>query len=101
MGLPTVKIGKETTTISAEQIVANNMIKAIDNALQYYASSSVTSRLSSRVKKIKDVYIKEHNLVELKRNIESILPSLDLTDELWKQWKSLSKPFALKTLFLT
>lgn len=93
MGLPTVKIGKDSTTISAEQIVANNMIKAIDNALQYYASRSVTSRLSSRVKKIKDVYIKEHNLVELKRNIDFILLSLDLTDELWKQWKSLSKPF--------
>ena len=70
-----------------------SMIKAIDNALQYYASRSATARMSSRVKKIKDIYIKEHNIVELKRKIDIILLSLDLTDELWKQWKSLSKPF--------
>lgn len=92
-GLPTVKIGKDTTTISAEQTVANNMIKAIDNALQFYASKSTITRLSTRVKKIKDVYVKEHNLGDLKRSIDDILLSLDLSDELWKRWKSISKPF--------
>lgn len=92
-GLPTVKIGKEATTISAEHIVANNMIKAIDNALQYYAPKSSAIRMSLRVNKIKDVYVKEHNLQELKNNIDTILISLDLNDDLWQEWKKLSKPF--------
>lgn len=92
-GLPTVKIGKDAMTISAEQIVSNNMMKAIDNALQHYASKSSTQRMSIVVKRIKDVYVKEHNLSELKTNVDRILLSLDLDDILWQEWKKLSKPF--------
>lgn len=92
-GLPTVKIGKDATTIAAEQIVVNNMTNAIDKALQYYAAQSSVSRMSTKVKRIKDVYIKEHDLAELKNSITSILQSLDLNDILWNEWRLLSKHF--------
>jgi hypothetical protein len=48
--------------------------------------------MSAQVKKIKGVYLKEHNLEALKESIESILLSLDLNDDLWKEWRNLSKP---------
>lgn len=92
-GLPTVKIGKDATSISAEQLVASNMIKAIDSALQYYAAKSTVKRMSTRVKKLKDLYLKEHNINELKKSIDVILLTLDLNDELWKEWNILSRPF--------
>lgn len=92
-GLPTVKIGKDATTIAAEQIVVNKMIESIDSALQYYAPKSSTSRMSIEVKKIKDTYIKEHDLAELKDNISRILSSLGLDDRLWNEWRLLSRHF--------
>lgn len=92
-GLPTVKIGKDATTIAAEQIVVNKMIESIDSALQYYAPKSSASRLSIEVKKIKDTYIKEHDLAELKDNISRILSSLGLDDRLWNEWRLLSRHF--------
>lgn len=92
-GLPTVKIGKDSTTVPAEQIVANNMIKAIDDALQYYAPKASASRMSVQLKRIKEVYLKEHNLADLKISINNILLSLDLNEDLWNEWKRLSKPF--------
>lgn len=92
-GLPTVKIGKDVTNNPAEQIVANNMINAIDRALQYYAAKSSVCRLSTQIKKIKALYLKEHDLEKLKRDVDSIILSLDLNEDLWKDWKTLSKPF--------
>lgn len=92
-GLPTVKIGKDATTIAAEQIVVNKMIESIDSALQYYAPKSSASRMSIEVKKIKDTYIKEHDLAELKDNISRILSSLGLDDRLWNEWRLLSRHF--------
>ena len=92
-GLPTVKIGKDATTISAEQIVSNKMIKSIDKALQYYASTSSAHRISKQVMKIKDLYSKEHNLESLKTSVDELLDSLDLSDQLWNDWKRLSRPF--------
>lgn len=93
MGLPTIKVGKDTTTISAEEMVAKNMMNAIDKALQYYAPKTSRYRMSVAISKIKDVYFKEHNLHELKNSIEAIMPSLGLNDELWNTWEKLSKPF--------
>lgn len=92
-GLPTVKIGKDAMTISAEQIVAKKMIDAIDRALQYYAANTSSLRMSKTVMKIKDVYEKEHNLESLKSSIDKIINQLDLNDELWKEWRLISKPF--------
>lgn len=92
-GLPAVKIGKDATTESAEQIVSRRMIEAIDKALQYYANNSTTNRMSVRLKKIRDVYIKEHNLETLKESIDSISNYLNISDELRNQWRELSKPF--------
>ena len=92
-GLPTIKIGKETNSISAEQLVVSHMTEAIDSALQYYAAKSAVTRMSTRFTQLKDLYLKEHSLSELKKNIDIILPRLDLNDELWNEWKILSKPF--------
>lgn len=97
-GLPTVKIGKDATTISAEQIVTNKMIKAIDDALHHYAAKSSSMRMSKRIMKIKDVYTKEHNVEELKSSVDAIMEYLDLNDELWKEWKVLSKPFGKRSI---
>ena len=82
-GLPTVKIGKDATTIAAEQIVVNNMTNAIDKALQYYAAQSSVSRMSTKVKRIKDVYIKEHEA----------RPPCALSEVLEKNSRSAAAPF--------
>ena len=92
-GLPTVKIGKDTTTISAEKIVVNDMKQAIEKALQKYAPKSSVLKVSSQVYKIKDVYLKEHDLITLKNSVDAIMPSLDLEEDLWNEWKNISKAF--------
>lgn len=92
-GLPTVKVGKDTTSISAEQIVINDMRQAIDQALQKYAPKTSVMRLSTQVEKIKAVYVKEHDLYTLKNSIDAIMPSLDLEEDLWNDWKNISKAF--------
>lgn len=92
-GLPTVKVGKDATTVSAEQVVIDNIRSSIDDALQYYSANSSASRCSVQIKRIKDVYMKENDSFALIKNIDEILQSLDLSDELWKEWSVLSKPF--------
>lgn len=91
LGLPTIKIGKETqSNIRAEDKLIEEIKLHIDNSLQRLSSKGSAHRLSKKLSDIKSVYLSEKAEQKLKQDIESLINNSEFNDELWNQWKEIN-----------
>lgn len=85
LGLPTVKVGRESQTIHAEDQVIEHLKKSIDSALDYY-SEKAQPRFSVKLARLKELFIKEHSITEIKDEVDSILAESDMDEEIVDDW---------------
>ncbi|MCB0537344.1 MAG: AAA family ATPase [Bacteroidetes bacterium] len=91
LGLPTIKIGKETLgNIRAEDKLIEEMILQIDTSLQRLKIKGTNHRISKKLIDIKSIYISERNDQKLKQAIETIIATIDISDQLWNDWKEIN-----------
>jgi len=91
LGLPTIKIGKETqSNIRAEDKLIEEMKLHIDNSLQKLAAKGTGHRISKNLIDIESIYLSEKNEEKLIQNIEALIAKANLSDELWNDWKEIS-----------
>ena len=91
LGLPTIKIGKETLgNIRAEDKLIEEMILQIDTSLQRLKIKGTNHRISKKLTDIKSIYISERNDQKLKQAIETIIATIDISDQLWNDWKEIN-----------
>ena len=91
MGLPTIKIGKETqSNIRAEDKLIENIKNNIDNAIQHLSVNNSSYRNSQQLKDIRNVYIKENNDNQLKKQIGALGIFGEINDELFNEWKEIT-----------
>lgn len=90
LGLPTIKIGKETqSNIRAEDKLIEEIKLHIDNSLQRLSTKGSVHRLSKKLIDIKTIYSSEKNEEKLKQGINSLIYHID-SDELWEEWKEIN-----------
>ncbi len=90
LGLPTIKIGKETqSNIRAEDKLIEEIKLHIDNSLQKLSTKGSAHRLSKKLLDIKTIYSLEKNEEKLKQEINSLISHID-SDELWEEWKEIN-----------
>ena len=91
LGLPTIKIGKETLgNIRAEDKLIEEMKLQIDTSLQRLKIKGTNHRISKKLTDIKSIYISERNDQKLKQAIETIIATVDISDQLWNDWKEIN-----------
>lgn len=91
LGLPTIKIGKETLgNIRAEDKLIEEMKLQIDTSLQRLKIKDTNHRISKKLTDIKLIYISERNDQKLKQAIETIIATIDVSDQLWNDWKEIN-----------
>ena len=91
LGLPTIKIGKETLgNIRAEDKLIEEMKLQIDTSLQRLKIKGTNHRISKKLTDIKSIYISERNDQKLKQAIETIIATIDISDQLWNDWKEIN-----------
>jgi len=91
LGLPTIKIGKETLgNIRAEDKLIEEMKLQIDTSLQRLKIKGTNHRISKKLTDIKSIYISERNDQKLKQAIETIVATIDISDQLWNDWKEIN-----------
>lgn len=91
LGLPTIKIGKETLgNIRAEDKLIEEMKLQIDTSLQRLKIKGTNHRISKKLTDIKSIYISERNDQKFKQAIETIIATIDISDELWNDWKEIN-----------
>ncbi|MEI8110080.1 MAG: AAA domain-containing protein [Chitinophagia bacterium] len=91
LGLPTIKIGKETLgNIRAEDKLIEEMKLQIDTSLQRLKIKGTNHRISKKLTDIKSIYISERNDQKLKEAIETIIATIDISDQLWNDWKEIN-----------
>lgn len=89
LGLPTIKVGKETqSNIRAEDKLIDEIKLRIDDSLQRLSSKGTTYRLSEKLSDVKSVYLAEKDEHKLKQEIDVLINNID-SDELWNEWKEL------------
>ena len=90
LGLPTIKVGKETqSNIRAEDKLIEEIKLHIDDSLQRLSSKGTTHRLSQKLSDIKTVYLSEKDEQKLKEDIENLLIYYEFNDELWNEWREI------------
>ena len=91
LGLPTIKIGKETLgNIRAEDKLIEEMKLQIDTSLQRLKIKGTNHRISKKLTDIKSIYISERNDQKLKQAIETIIATINISDQLWNDWKEIN-----------
>ncbi|TXH57186.1 MAG: hypothetical protein E6Q89_04595 [Bacteroidia bacterium] len=91
LGLPTIKVGKETLgNIRAEDKLIEEMKLQIDTSLQRLKIKGTNHRISKKLIDIKSIYISERNDQKLKQAIETIIATIDISDQLWNDWKEIN-----------
>ena len=91
LGLPTIKIGKETLgNIRAEDKLIEEMKLQIDTSLQRLKIKGTNHRISKKLTDINSIYISERNDQKLKQAIETIIATIDISDQLWNDWKEIN-----------
>jgi hypothetical protein len=91
-GLPTVKLGKTSQTISATQQFIDNLEKSIDAELEKLSPDGIKYTVSERLKDIYNVHIAENNLEETCNRVTSLLKDCLFDHELAQQWIQLIEP---------
>jgi superfamily I DNA and/or RNA helicase len=91
LGLPTIKVGKDTIgNIRAEDKLIEEMKLQIDTSLQRLKIKGTNHRISKKLTDIKSIYISERNDQKLKQAIETIIATIDISDQLWNDWKEIN-----------
>lgn len=91
LGLPTIKVGKETqSNIRAEDELIKEIRLSIDNSLQNLSKKSNAHRVSKRLSDLRNLYESENNEEKLKTEIETLIKTISISDELWKSWQELN-----------
>jgi hypothetical protein len=90
LGLPTIKIGKETQgNIHAEEVLIKEIKQKIDDSLQQLASKDNSSLISKQLKNIKTIHEQENNSRQTKEKIDALLRTVQISDPLWNSWKEI------------
>ncbi len=89
-GLPTLKIGKETQGIRAEDSFIIRMQDSIEAAIHNLAPQQKTNRTSRRLADIKALLDIEGNEDEVKAKISQVVNSEDVSEGLLHEWKELT-----------
>jgi superfamily I DNA and/or RNA helicase len=90
LGLPTIKIGKETQgNIRAEEVLIKDIKQKIDDSLQRLASKDNSSLISKQLRNIKTLYEQENNSQRIKEMIDALLRTVQISDTLWNNWKEI------------
>lgn len=91
LGLPTIKIGKETqSNIRAEDELIKEIRLNIDNSLQYLSTKGNAHRVSIRLSDLKNLYESENNEEKLKSEIETLIKTISISDDLWNSWQEIN-----------
>lgn len=91
LGLPTIKIGKETqSNIRAEDELIKEIRLNIDNSLQNLSKKGNTHQVSKRLSDLKKLYESENNEVLLKSKIETLIKTISISDDLWNSWQEIN-----------
>lgn len=91
LGLPTIKIGKETqSNIRAEDVLIKEIRLDIDNSLQSLSIKGNAHRISKRLSDLKNLYESENNEKQLKSEIETLIKTISISDELWNSWQEIN-----------
>lgn len=91
LGLPTIKIGKETqSNIRAEDELIKEIRLSIDNSLQNLSKKGNAYRVSKRLSDLKNLYERENNEEKLKSEIETLIKTTSISDELWNSWQEIN-----------
>lgn len=91
LGLPTIKIGKETqSNIRAEDELIKEIRLNIDNSLQNLSTKGNAHRVSKRLSDLKNLYESENNEEKLKSEIETLIKTISISDELWNSWQEIN-----------
>lgn len=91
LGLPTIKVGKETqSNIRAEDELITEIRLNIDNSLQNLSKKGNTHRVSKRLSDLKKLYESENNEEQLKSEIETLIKTISISDDLWNSWQEIN-----------
>jgi len=91
LGLPTIKIGKETqSNIRAEDELIKEIRLNIDNSLQNLSNKGNAHRVSKRLNDLKKLYESENNEEKLKSEIETLIKTISNSDDLWNTWQEIN-----------
>ena len=90
-GLPTIKLGKDVQGIRAEDGFVHNMQEAIDTSLQKLAPNTKVERLSRRFYNLKIALQSENKIEDIKKEIDELIPQIDLSEDLLSKWNSIFK----------
>ncbi len=91
LGLPTIKVGKETqSNIRAEDELIKEIRLNIDNSLQYLSKKGNAHRVSKRLSDLKNLYESENNEEQLKSEIETLIKTISISDDLWNSWQEIN-----------
>jgi superfamily I DNA and/or RNA helicase len=91
LGLPTIKVGKETqSNIRAEDELIKEIRNNIDTSLQNLSKKGNAHRVSKKLSDLKSLYETENNEEKLKSEIESLLKTISISDELWNSWQEIN-----------
>jgi hypothetical protein len=91
LGLPTIKVGKETqSNIRAEDELIKEIRLNIDISLQNLSKKGNAHRVSKRLDDLKKLYESENNEELLKSEIETLIKTISISDELWSSWQEIN-----------
>lgn len=91
LGLPTIKIGKETqSNIRAEDELIKEIRLKIDNSLQNLSTKGNAYRVSKRLSDLKNLYVNENYEQKLKSEIETLIKTISISDDLWNSWQEIN-----------
>lgn len=91
LGLPTIKIGKETQgNLRAEDELIKEIRLSIDNSLQNLSKKGNANRISKKLSDLKKLYETENNEDHFKNEIETLLKQIDISDDLWSDWQEIN-----------
>ena len=91
LGLPTIKIGKETqSNIRTEDKFIGEMKLQIDKTLHMLSSKNNINKVSKKLKDLKIIYESEKNDAEITKKIETLITVTEISDELRMEWNDIS-----------
>lgn len=91
LGLPTIKVGKETqSNIRAEDELIKEIRLNIDNSLQNLSKKGNAHRVSKKLSDLKSLYETENNEEKLKSETESLIKTISISDELENTWEEIN-----------
>lgn len=91
LGLPTIKIGKETqSNIRAEDELIKEIRLNIDYSLQKLSTKGNAHRVSKILSDLNKLYESENNEEKLKSEIETLIKTISISDILWNSWQEIN-----------